>query len=141
MGALEGRAAGSEGCGMKLYLTHHAVTRYHERVKPALLRRQAKVEFEALLAQAEKLGEPPAWLRSEHPDADDYIELADGIVAAVVGNKATTVLIRASGSPAHHRRKKEARQKRRRSVRGRGKHKGGPGSKGYERSDLDDEAA
>lgn len=95
-----------------LYVTDHAITRYWERVKPALLRDQAKAELEALLVGAGPAGEAPGWVGYADP-GDGYIEVADGIVAAVSDGCVTTVLTRGSVSPAHRAHRRAARRARR----------------------------
>lgn len=106
---------------MNLRLTDHAITRYLERVKPALLRRQAKVELEALVAAAGEPGPRPSWLPLEHHHSGaSYVRLADGIIGTVRGSRVTTVLVRASYRPEERAAKKAVRQANQRPRTGRG---------------------
>lgn len=123
---------------MMLRLSDHAITRYHERVKPALLRRQAKVELEALVAAAGKVGPRPDWLPPEQCPGDGYVELTPGVVAAVVRGQVTTVMVRAGGSPKFKAMKKAARRSSVRGNRGRGRR---ARKVAYDRNGREEEAA
>jgi hypothetical protein len=99
-------------------LSHHALDRYTDRVKPWLSRDEAKLEIERLLAA--NGNEPVPSLDYCHvPDVDCFIELADGIALALKWTDASlmavTCLIRAGGSEevvAERRRKKRIKKRR-----------------------------
>lgn len=65
-----------------LIISDHAVTRYIERVKPAITREQAMVELERLaeMAERKKGKDMPYPFRQDR----DYLILSDGIYASVV---------------------------------------------------------
>lgn len=99
------------GPSVKLRLTNHVIVRYQERVKPALLRRQARDKLEAIIAAAGDLGPRPDWLPVKHHHSEArYVELVDGTVGVVSKGRVTTIIVRASYQPKERAEKKAARQ-------------------------------
>jgi len=100
-------------------LTAHAVSRYQERVKPALPVWRAKRELEALLDAAPELSVVPNWHYDPEPGCR-YFLLSDGIVALAKGRNVITVLVRGShADPVREAKRawKRDRRKRKRFAR------------------------
>jgi hypothetical protein len=116
----------------KLGLSKHAIQRFHERVKPALSAKAAAAELRALVDMADLVTDPPEWMQDTRP-TDRWLELADGIAAAVAGNTVTTILLRGGADPAArarkqaHKRHRRADRAWRNSLIGNGKLKRGKG--------------
>ena len=103
-----------------LNVSSHAIERYRERVKPALDFDPAKLELEALLEIAGPFEtEPPEWMRGEQPENDGFIELSDGIVAAIQGGYVATILTRSGASSVYRQRRNENKAAKKRARRGR----------------------
>lgn len=100
---------------MRTRLTDHCITRYHERVRPTLLRRQAMDELKALVESGtgEWSDTPPEWLFDRELEVDGYLTLADGIALVVVKGVAVTCVIRGCTNETVRKRKNERKRKRR----------------------------
>lgn len=60
------------------HLTTHAISRFRERVRPALTWTHAEREFNHVLALAEATPHPPAWMAErQRQHADLYLVLGD----------------------------------------------------------------
>ena len=76
-------------------ISHHAVERFRERVRPTLSVEQAEDELARLLAEyGEWVDGPPDW-HFEHPHADGWLMLGDSIVFPVAGGLVITCICRA----------------------------------------------
>jgi hypothetical protein len=99
-------------------LSHHAIQRFHERVRPALDRDSAADELARIALAGRVLGEAPAWhAASAAQEAPLYLVLGDVVLPLKptgrdAGYVATTCLARGSWSDASR-----ARRNRRRSCR------------------------
>jgi hypothetical protein len=69
-----------------IQLTDHAVLRFHERVRPALTRGQARAELERLAPVVEIAEEPPAWYRGDGPRTQGYGLLGNDIAFPLMFN-------------------------------------------------------
>lgn len=108
---------------MNVAISSHAVARYMERVKPALDYEQAEEELRRLVGINAEPGDPPSWLdESTVPPSDGYIELSDGICAAVVGRNVATVLTRTGCHPTHRANKNAAKARRRKAKQAQRRH-------------------
>jgi len=102
---------------MILTVSDHAVTRYWERVKPTLLRDQAKAELEALAAASETEARRPAWLHPSGEPVDAFLHLSDGIVGLIVDDTLITVLVRGVAPESLKKARRERKARRRRTRR------------------------
>lgn len=100
-------------------LSAHAISRYRERVKPALDDQGARTELQQLLeiAEGEPSTRPPEWLAEGEVEA--YLPLTDQICLVVIGKtggwRAVTCLVANSLSPegrAFRNRLRKARKRR-----------------------------
>ena len=97
-----------------LIISDHAITRYIERVKPAITRKQARVELETLAANAErKRGrDMPYTFRNDR----DYLILSDGIYASIIasdrddGHEFMTSLLTRGGMSEEYRKKRNRKR-------------------------------
>jgi hypothetical protein len=84
---------------LEICLTHHAVDRFQERVRPGLSREAAEDELARLVLFGSVVTEPPAWLCTRPGDA--YLVIGDLALpllahAADGAYYATTCLVRGS---------------------------------------------
>lgn len=70
---------------LEVELTNHCVTRFHERIRPCLLRRQAEEELARLLeASGEVVFDRPVWLASNSDDqADAWVLVGPSVVLPI----------------------------------------------------------
>lgn len=106
-----------------MIVSTHAAERYVELVKPQLDLGQAHRELEALLPKCETIARPP-WISYHSKLADDeYLQIADGVVAIVCRGRVKTVINEPPSAEVLARRNsKKARRRSRRSggLRGHG---------------------
>lgn len=114
----EGPVAGDVVIG----LSNHAIERYQERQKPALGLELARRELLALLELAPPI-DRPEWFHGDET-ADQWLELAPGCVAAVLGSTVVTVVCELYYSPSERKavnrekaRERSARKTKNRSQR------------------------
>jgi len=104
---------------LEVELTNHCVTRFHERIRPCLLRRQAEEELLRLLeASGEVAFDRPAWLGWQPDDpADAWVLLGPSVVIPLKLDGgvfvALTVLSRGHTSRTTSIRRRKARRRNR----------------------------
>jgi hypothetical protein len=79
-------------------LTAHSITRFRERVRPALSYRGAATELTALVALTDKLHPRPEWASAagELYGSDGYLLLGDDVACPVFEGRVITVMVRGS---------------------------------------------
>lgn len=135
--------------GRQLYLTDHAIERYHERVRPALVDTAAALaEMLAVMPAAGVwLDGAPEWLSGEKLDrkyeAAGYILIGDDVAFPVIGTAILTCATRGGLSPERRASKREGRRKKaqhRRQLRASGQKPGdetrGKGSRRGVRTEM-----
>lgn len=106
---------------MEVSLTAHAISRYIERVKPAMDSNAARAELERLVEHADitPTSTPPRWVAEGEREA--YLPLTDDVCLTLIGRpgrwRALTVLLRGSLSPESRAARNEARKDRHRRAR------------------------
>lgn len=107
------------------HLTTHAISRFRERVRPALTWERAEREFNAVLAVAEATQHAPAWLAArQRQHADLYLVLGDlamPLTASAVtpGRWLVTTCLTRGGISDLGRDKRNSRRERRQPTSGR----------------------
>lgn len=99
----------------EIRLSDHAITRFHERVRPSLPRRQAKRELDRLIAvAAEPVAEVPFCTSKK---ADAWLVLCDGVALPLAqtgkGYVAVTCIVAGTLSARERRRRNMRRRSRR----------------------------
>jgi hypothetical protein len=107
--------------GSEMRISGHAVDRYHEYIRPALLRREALDEMVRLLRIYGYCEEQrPQWatIREQDAAADAWVHMNDDVVFPVRHGILTTCRVRGTVSPEQRAAKKRDRQWRQRKRRG-----------------------
>lgn len=100
--------------GTRVYLSRHAVERYHERVRPALSPERVREEMREVLRQGERLLTPPEWLLeasslARELAADWWLVLGDSIVLPIAQGRAVTCLTRSDFGELYRERRSAQR--------------------------------
>jgi hypothetical protein len=81
--------------GRQVFVSHHAIARYHERVRPMTSPGEAEEELIALLEKASFTIDQPDWAASRPSPHGEWVMLGDRVACVIAeGHRLTTVLVR-----------------------------------------------
>jgi hypothetical protein len=106
---------------LQVYLSHHAVKRYVERVRPGLDWLAAQEQLATLVACAELETEPPSWWRGVECHEDGLVLIAGDLVIPLIPGYiedeyvATTCVARGNLPASERRHRSNLRRQRRRA--------------------------